>query len=81
MTAGHLESRHVMADDLKAIHALDRELSGIDSEIIGSKHYAGYDRETKDALEDVHCGMRDLLYELWSTKYALVKEAGKGADQ
>ncbi len=81
MTAGYLESRRAMADDLEAIHALDRELTGIDSGIIGSKSYAGYGRETKDALEDVHCGIRDLFYELWATKYALVKEAGKGADQ
>lgn len=78
MTAGYLESRRAMADDLLAIHNLDRALTGTDSRIIGSKHYAGYGKETRDALEDVHCGIRDLAYELWSTKHAL-DEASKGA--
>ncbi len=69
-----------MHEDLEAVRSFDEDLPTFDHKLFGSKNNAGYSAELNAALRGVHDAICDLNYELWSTKYALIKETKEGME-
>lgn len=80
MTAGYLESKRAMADDMEAAGEFCLHIPRIDESIHASMDHSGYGAEVQEALMDVHCCIYDLFYELWAAKFALMDEL-RGEDQ
>lgn len=81
MTAGILEAKRAIAEDLEAVRDLYGQLPSLDERLHASFERPVYAKEVKEALADVHCCLHDLYYELMVAEEALMDVLKRGVNR